>query len=50
MADAMFMYGVVAGIFAFLAGILFVSRARRYRSGWEPDAMTGSEGRESSEG
>ncbi len=31
MADAMFMYGVVAGIFAFLVAILFGSRAAHKR-------------------
>lgn len=50
MADAMFMYAVVAGIFVFLVGIVFGARAKRYRSGWAPDAMTSSEGREGSEG
>jgi hypothetical protein len=39
MADAMFMYYVTAGIFAFLVAILFGSRAKRYSSGY-----TSSEG------
>ena len=33
MADAMFMYGVVTGIFVFLAAILFGSRGARKRHG-----------------
>ena len=33
MADAMFMYSVTAGIFAFLVAILFGSRAARRRHG-----------------
>jgi hypothetical protein len=33
MADAMFMYGVTAGIFAFLAAITFGSRGARKRQG-----------------
>jgi hypothetical protein len=37
MADAMFMYGVVAGIFAFLVAILFGSRASHKRGGSEED-------------
>ena len=37
MADAMFMYGVTAGIFAFLVAILFGSRAAHKRSGSDED-------------
>jgi hypothetical protein len=33
MADAVFMFGVTAGIFAFLVAILFVSRGVRKRRG-----------------
>lgn len=33
MADAMFMYGVTTGIFAFLVAILFGSRAAHKRGG-----------------
>jgi hypothetical protein len=33
MADAVFMFGVTAGIFAFLVAILFVSRGARKRRG-----------------
>jgi hypothetical protein len=33
MADAMFMYYVVAGIFAFLTAICFGTRAKRYKAG-----------------
>lgn len=39
MADAMFMYTVTAGIFAFLVAVVFGARAKRYRSGY-----TSSEG------
>jgi hypothetical protein len=35
MADAMFMYSVTAGIFAFLVAILFGSRGARRRHGSE---------------
>ncbi|GEM_PF-1506124 len=49
MADAMFMYGIVTGMFVFLVGILFGARAKRYRSGWVPDGMTSSERRASPE-
>lgn len=35
MADAMFMYSVTAGIFAFLVAILFGSRGARKRHGSE---------------
>jgi len=31
MAEEMFMFAVTTGIFAFLAAVLFGSRARRYR-------------------
>jgi hypothetical protein len=34
MADAMFMFTVTAGIFAFLVAIVFGARARRYHSGY----------------
>jgi len=37
MADAVFMYGVTAGIFAFLVAILFVSRGARKRHGSEDE-------------
>jgi hypothetical protein len=37
MADAMFMYGVTAGIFAFLVAILFGSRAAHKRGGSDED-------------
>lgn len=40
MADSIMSYAIVAGIFAFLAGVLFVSRARRYHSGWQTDKTT----------
>ena len=33
MADAMFMYEVVAGIFAFLLAVCLGARAKRYSSG-----------------
>ncbi|MEO9320882.1 MAG: hypothetical protein ABI361_09430 [Nitrososphaera sp.] len=36
MADATSTYAIVAGIFAFLAAILFASRAKRYRAGYTP--------------
>jgi hypothetical protein len=51
MADATFMYGVTAGIFAFLVAILFGSRATRKRQGsdkgsteTEQDSSGGNEG------
>ncbi|HEV8404897.1 MAG TPA: hypothetical protein VGQ13_03220 [Nitrososphaera sp.] len=34
MADSMIMFGVTAGIFVFLAAIVFGARAKRYRSGY----------------
>jgi hypothetical protein len=34
MADAMFMYYVVAGIFAFLTAVCFGFRTKRYRAGF----------------
>lgn len=42
MADAMFMYTVATGVFAFLTAIVFGTRARRYSSGWKADMMTTS--------
>lgn len=33
MADSVMSYAIAAGIFAFLTGILFGSRAHRYRTG-----------------
>jgi hypothetical protein len=45
MADAMFMFAVTTGIFVFLVGILFGSRAKRYSNGY-----TSSEGHASSAG
>lgn len=42
MADAEFMFGVTAGIFAFLVAILFVSRGARKRRGPEEVAETHS--------
>jgi hypothetical protein len=41
MADAVQTYAIVAGIFAFLAAILFASRARRYRAGFTPGTEGG---------
>lgn len=37
MADSMFMFGVTAGIFAFLVAILFGSRAAHKRHGSDED-------------
>jgi len=34
MADSLMSYGIVIGVFAFLAALLFASRARRYQSGY----------------
>jgi hypothetical protein len=34
MADSMMMFAVTAGIFAFLAAIVFGARAKRYSSGY----------------
>jgi hypothetical protein len=34
MAESMFMFAVTAGIFVFLAAVLFGSRAKRYSSGY----------------
>jgi hypothetical protein len=42
MADAMFMYAVVAGIFALLVGVTFGARGARYRSGRQEDKTTTS--------
>ena len=36
MADAMFMFYVTAGIFAFMVAVLFGSRAKRYGDGYTP--------------
>jgi hypothetical protein len=46
MADSMFMYGVAAGTFAFLVGILFASRGARGRHKSEemPETHSGSSG------
>lgn len=38
MADAIFMYGVTTGVFAFLVAILFVSRGARGRHEQEKEA------------
>ncbi|WP_337863842.1 hypothetical protein [Nitrososphaera sp.] len=35
MAESTFMYGVVAGVFAFLVGLLFATRGARSRRGNE---------------
>lgn len=35
MADLMITYMITTGIFVFLVGILFGSRAKRYRSGYK---------------
>ena len=51
MADAVFMYGVTAGIFAFLVAILFVSRGARKRRGPEDEVTeTHSSGSSAKEG
>jgi hypothetical protein len=36
MAEEMFMFAVTAGIFAFMAAVLFGSRAKRYSQGYTP--------------
>jgi hypothetical protein len=36
MADAMFMFSVTAGIFAFLVAVCFGARAKRYSAGYTP--------------
>lgn len=41
MADSMLMYYVVTGIFAFLVGIVFGARGKRYRSGYSKGAEGG---------
>ena len=45
MAEEMFMFAVTTGVFVFLVGILFGSRAKRYSSGY-----SSSEGHTSSTG
>jgi hypothetical protein len=45
MAEEMFMFAVTTGVFVFLVGILFGSRAKRYSSGY-----ISSEGHTSSAG
>jgi hypothetical protein len=35
MADAMIMFAVTAGIFAFLVAVVFGARAKRYSSGYK---------------
>ena len=51
MADEIFMFGVTAGIFAFLVAILFSSRGARKRHGGveEVESHTGSSGSSGSE-
>jgi hypothetical protein len=36
MADQLFMYAIVAGVFAAFAAVLFTARAKRYRGGFKP--------------
>jgi hypothetical protein len=51
MADEIFMFGVTAGIFAFLVAILFSSRgARKRHGGVEVESHTGSSGSSGNEG
>jgi hypothetical protein len=52
MADAIFMYGVTTGVFAFLVAVLFVSRGTRRRHGQEKEAAESqsSAGKSSGEG
>jgi hypothetical protein len=38
MADQLFMYAIVAGVFAALAAVLFTARAKRYHKGFKPVA------------
>ncbi|HEV8388100.1 MAG TPA: hypothetical protein VGQ03_10815 [Nitrososphaera sp.] len=44
MADSVMSYAITAGIFAFLAAVLFTARARRHHSGWTPEATTTESG------
>ncbi len=51
MADSVLMFGVTAGIFAFLVAILFVSRGARKRHGPEEEvAETHSSGSSAKDG
>ncbi|MFZ0328656.1 MAG: hypothetical protein WBP64_14830 [Nitrososphaeraceae archaeon] len=42
MADEMFMFGVVTGVFAVLAGLLFASRAKRKSVDLEVERRAGA--------
>ena len=44
MAESMFMYGVAAGLFAFLTGVVFAARGARGRHKTEGTAETHSGG------
>ena len=47
MADAISTYAITAGVFAFLAAVLFASRAKRYSHGYgEVNAETSTTSRE----
>lgn len=48
MADSIQTYEIVIGIFIFLAAILFASRARRYKSGFNAGAEGGHKEAEAS--
>ncbi|AIC17064.1 hypothetical protein NVIE_027870 [Nitrososphaera viennensis EN76] len=39
MAEEMFIFGVTTGVFAFLVGIVFAARARRYSQGYKSAAV-----------
>lgn len=44
MSESMFMFAVTAGIFVFLAAVLFGARAKRYSSGYSSTAEGRAEG------
>ncbi|HVX02465.1 MAG TPA: hypothetical protein VHA09_04865 [Nitrososphaera sp.] len=42
MAEQMFIFGVTTGMFAFLVGIVFAARARRYSQGYTSSTAASS--------
>ncbi|WP_158385098.1 hypothetical protein [Candidatus Nitrososphaera evergladensis] len=48
MAEEVFIFGVVTGVFAFLVGIVFAARARRYSQGYSSSSAVSAHGGSSS--
>ena len=40
MSEVSFIFGVTIGMFAFLTGLVFAARAKRYSSGYTPSAAS----------